>query len=708
MNIHFSRLYRLVMQASCAVLFSIALEGIALGDETKWIAIGDLHNWYSSAGSEREVGRRGEMADQQDGLRWPAQYASQDVQVAKALWIGAINFYDANVNTTLDYKVVHVGPRVLDDVNEMMPQEFKLYGRRHHPYVLVDGNPGSNLMNGMDEVDEIDANLAADRMLYNLVNTAMGITVTRKIHAFSNPYRQNYHIYEYIFKNTGLIDNQGTVYSQTIEDVVIFFQYRYAPTREACIYEGAYLPQSATWGHSTVNDAVSIHPVTTEPFRAQFAWLGRHSQAGFSTIGGPAASGDGHLAAAQYVGVITLHADVSPTDPTDDPTQPLTTMYINSDLDITLANSQFDTAKMAAEYAYMISGHPANTHAVDMSCPTPIDCNGYANTYIRSGDPGNMGGYSGGQGFGPYTLAPGDSICIILAEAVAGIDCQMRLEVGRNWLEGNSPFALPDAAGRTYSGGGPTDDADFYKNVWVYTGEDSLFQAFERASRDYSSGYDVPVPPPPPDSFFVNSSDEEIRLRWVYKGDLPAEISGFRLFRAVQHPDTAYDEIFACGDGSPIVTEFVDASAVRGLNYYYYVIAFDDGSGNDIEPGVALTSSKFWTMTSIPAYLHTVASTKVSVATPRGFTLLQNYPNPFNPETKLPFFLPAATEIRLSVYDLLGREIVRLVDGYMEQGDHQVIWDGRTDGAIEVPTGMYIARLISTVHTRSIKMVIIR
>ncbi|MFQ6617012.1 MAG: hypothetical protein ACE5HZ_09690, partial [Fidelibacterota bacterium] len=457
-----------------------------LADETKWIAVGNLHNWYSSSGGEREVGRTGEVSDQQDGLRWPAQFRWQDTQAAKAMWIGATNYNDPLVGKTFEYKVVHVGPRVLDDTDEIMPVEFKMIGRFDHPSVFVDGNPGSNLMVAMDEIDEIDPTLKADRMIYNVVHTAIGITLTRRIYAFTNPYHDNYFIYDYVFKNTGIVKKDGSVtHSQTLSDVVFFFQYRYAPTREGSVYGGGWLPQSASWGHNTVNDAIFTHPETGEPFRVQFAWQGVHGQAAFSTIGGPAATGDGHLTSAQYVGVITLHADKSASDKTDDPAQPSTTMYLQSDLKITSGNSQYNDSQMAEEYAAMTAGHPVLRHAEDVcgeGLGTPIDCTQPANTYVKAGDPGNPGGYTHGQGFGPYTLEPGDSIHIVLAEGVAGINRDMSYTVGGNWLEGGGPFDLPEkVGGGTTSFGSGSEEADYYKNAWVYTGEDSLFQTFERA-----------------------------------------------------------------------------------------------------------------------------------------------------------------------------------------------------------------------------------
>ena len=110
--------------------------------------------------------------------------------------------------------------------------------------------------------------------------------------------------------------------------------------------------------------------------------------------------------------------------------------------------------------------------------------------------------------------------------------------------------------------------------------------------------------------------------------------------------------------------------------------------------------------------LYIFGSSSVSVATqlgvPSEFALHPAFPNPFNPSTTIQFDLPQATDIRIVVYDLLGREVTRLVNDRLEAGNHQVNWNGKAASGLEVPTGIYIARLVTPESTKSIKMVLLR
>jgi sugar lactone lactonase YvrE len=94
------------------------------------------------------------------------------------------------------------------------------------------------------------------------------------------------------------------------------------------------------------------------------------------------------------------------------------------------------------------------------------------------------------------------------------------------------------------------------------------------------------------------------------------------------------------------------------------------------------------------------------------FGLNQNYPNPFNPSTKITYTIPSAEAgigLSLRVYDLLGREVITLIDGIVEAGEHSVQWDGTNSTGGKVESGIYLYRLKSNngyVDTK--KMILLR
>ncbi len=87
---------------------------------------------------------------------------------------------------------------------------------------------------------------------------------------------------------------------------------------------------------------------------------------------------------------------------------------------------------------------------------------------------------------------------------------------------------------------------------------------------------------------------------------------------------------------------------------------------------------------------------------PREFSLMQNYPNPFNPETAISYQLSAGSVVRLRVYDLLGRQVAMLVDGYQQPGRYTARF--RAEG---LASGVYLYRLDagSFVQTRKLSLV---
>jgi gluconolactonase len=96
----------------------------------------------------------------------------------------------------------------------------------------------------------------------------------------------------------------------------------------------------------------------------------------------------------------------------------------------------------------------------------------------------------------------------------------------------------------------------------------------------------------------------------------------------------------------------------------------------------------------------------------KSFELNQNYPNPFNPSTEITYTVPSiekSIDVSLRVYDLLGREVITLIDGIEEAGKHSVEWNGINSAGQKVAGGVYLYQLKSKngyVDTR--KMILLR
>lgn len=79
-----------------------------------------------------------------------------------------------------------------------------------------------------------------------------------------------------------------------------------------------------------------------------------------------------------------------------------------------------------------------------------------------------------------------------------------------------------------------------------------------------------------------------------------------------------------------------------------------------------------------------------------GIRLEQNFPNPFTPgvsPTIFTYHLEADSRVTLSVFNLIGQEVVRLVDGVEERGTHRIAWDGSDGNGNFVSAGFYFYKL---------------
>jgi hypothetical protein len=672
--------------------------------QTKWIQIGSMHNWYSEKGGEMEEGN---VLEQQYGLRWPALVNRTDGQAAKGFWIGVKNFTDAQGNTW-DPKIAAVGPRGKGD-NEFFPKTFDMYAQFEPPRVFVDGNAS---FANPEELKPVADTIKSDRLLVNKVNTLYGITVERKIYAFSQQYHDNYHIMEYTFTNTGNPDIGLT--AKTLTGVMFYWQFRYAPGGPGPGYE---VNNSARWGINAMNDARgyppdisnSLIPASENDIRCSFTWLGLHTSANtppagsspnaatFDNIGAPIFSSTGisgvstyiqaadtnwRLGAAQFAGNAPIYADKSPTDRTDDPNQPSTTSYLGSDEPISQnANplTQFDKGIMTNMYAKMTEGHaPRHAWLVDPTGKFSVQ------TVQGNIGVGAPGGWSEGMGYGPYTLAPGQSIKIVWAEGMSGLTFDECVRIGLQYKRG----AITTKQ----------------KNDSVLSGRLRLIETMRRAVANYKSGFNIPKPPYPPATFNVRGGGDRIALTWEPN---PKESSngfaGYRVYRATGRADSTYRMIYQCGGTRPSdpnvsydpakTYSFNDVSPTRGISYYYYLVSF----GNPIPadpttrtPAGELESNLFYTKTYDPATLKRPAGTssdQIRIA-PNPYIISSNENAlrfPSEPD-KIAFFnIPG--NCMISIYTELG-ELIKQIKH--DDGTGDAYWNSITSSNQIIVSGIYI------------------
>jgi len=158
--------------------------------------------------------------------------------------------------------------------------------------------------------------------------------------------------------------------------------------------------------------------------------------------------------------------------------------------------------------------------------------------------------------------------------------------------------------------------------------------------------------------------------------------------------ESSGDVTFQAGS---VITLMPGFTAVAGSDFHAYI---DEGLGlgKTMPPAIAVTT----------VVDEADAAAQGHESIPTVYSLSHAYPNPFNPNTTIRFGLPEAAPTRLVVYDILGREVRQLVEGTLEAGYHNVVWYGRDASGREVPSGLYIYRIVAGDFVKSRKMVILK
>jgi hypothetical protein len=134
---------------------------------------------------------------------------------------------------------------------------------------------------------------------------------------------------------------------------------------------------------------------------------------------------------------------------------------------------------------------------------------------------------------------------------------------------------------------------------------------------------------------------------------------------------------------------------VSGTSLILYSVQFRDANNGTAvgEGGVILTTTDGGSV-----FVHQISS-----EVPDKYSLKQNYPNPFNPNTKIKFDIKVSGFTTLKVFDILGKEVATLINGKLQPGTYESIFDGNN-----VKSGVYFFRLQSGSFSETKKMILVK
>ena len=608
----------------------------------KWIRVGKYQCYVVDSGDECEkMVRKG---------AYYYYHGFIDYMYENRGWsIGVRDWVDENSNL-LPVKVSAQGFEGADEVTSTMPVPdaegitIRRYMRYQPPTIVVDGVRLDEPF-PFDEADELNPDKTlgtADVMVESWINTSMGVTVHQRVLGWNQTNHDDYVIYIWTFKNTGNIDLDPDIElpNQTLNDLY------FMRTNRSCKHHGR--PRGTTW-HSAYGEHVA------DSLRMVYWYSSRAPSATYDSFGNIENKADGFPVNPEYTNEAVLHADTSPSDPTDDPSQPQMTdagdtelsfpkdpSNLLSELEVVLLyqTMQYALVPYYPGWKYIDDPdiYPGTHHAVRFEDLL----------YKYPDDPWGRGHVASFAGCGPYTLKPGEEITIVRASVIGSISPEKGWEVGSAWVNGTiTPptgmvFGVTDNLPPPYKQYPDLYEADsksteynnWAKDCWVSTGKDSLFTNNWNAQWSVRNDFNVPIPPPPP-SIEVNSRPDRIEINWGTESETAPDFAGYRVYRAIGNPAPkliedklkgVWEPVFECGKGTSnaLTHSYEDMDAERGQAYFYYVAAFDDGVGNT--PDVwgqkeSLESGIYLNRTTRAAYLTRPAGTLSTVRV---------VPNPYN------------------------------------------------------------------------------
>lgn len=207
--------------------------------------------------------------------------------------------------------------------------------------------------------------------------------------------------------------------------------------------------------------------------------------------------------------------------------------------------------------------------------------------------------------------------------------------------------------------------------------------------------------------FTATYNPGEIVLEWETFSEI--ENLGFEIFRS-QSDESNY-QLIASYQTNPVLVGLGNSTCGKQYQYfdrditpgfiYRYVLYDVDYSGNRTAHGPIFVD------------LREGSEDHPDMAMPsEELCLSPNFPNPFNPFTRFQFYVPPQQQkdilLRINIYDMNGRCVKNLSKKFLSYGWHTIVWDGRNDNGLPLPTGFYFYHCQAGSYHRQGKMILIR
>ena len=228
----------------------------------------------------------------------------------------------------------------------------------------------------------------------------------------------------------------------------------------------------------------------------------------------------------------------------------------------------------------------------------------------------------------------------------------------------------------------------YFYSIICTTGVDSLTFADFNYLAEYSGGLrQVNIGDADQDgkpNLYIAGHYNESVFDWEYNGG------------EVSNPESYTESIIFMDDTTDNFTPNNDQGKVRVAKLFSGDIDNDDNGDLIFSSGSFATDKPQLFMIEHEEQAVVVSTDdKASSITPNKLNLSQNYPNPFNPVTSFNYNLAEYGKVKITITDIVGREIITLMDDYQRQGNHNILWTGKDKNGDQVPSGIYFYNLKS-------------